>query len=398
MEAIARHTFEASAHDELSFKTGTVLKVLIKDDDATWYKAEMDGKEGFVPSNYIKMKPHPWYSGKLSRAEAEERLLDRDGRGSLIQPEGAFLVRDRENAPIDFTLSVKVGDGVQHFRVLRDGAGKYFLWVVKFNSLNQLVEYHRTSSVSRSQHILLKDMISVDQESGKDMVTVNQKRRAMALYDFDPQASDEVSFRKGDIITVLEDVDQNWWKGEVNGHTGLFPAAYTRLLINFDCNHNYIWESSRPLQTRIKKHKTSVLIKDDDATWYKAEIDGKEGFVPSNYIKMKPHPWYGGDISREEAENRLQDCRDCLPEGAFLVRNSVSSPGDFILSVKVGDGVQHFKVSRSGDGKYFLWLVKFNSLNQLVEYHRTSSVSRSQQIMLKDMISVNQMVNMCCEI
>ena len=52
---------------------------------------------------------------------------------------------------------------MQHFKVLRDGAGKYFLWVVKFNSLNQLVEYHRTSSVSRSQTIYLQDMDAEDE-------------------------------------------------------------------------------------------------------------------------------------------------------------------------------------------------------------------------------------------
>ena len=56
-------------------------------------------------------------------------------------------------------LSSRFGGGVQHFKVLRDGAGKYFLWVVKFNSLNQLVEYHRTSSVSRTQTIYLRDMV-----------------------------------------------------------------------------------------------------------------------------------------------------------------------------------------------------------------------------------------------
>ena len=55
-------------------------------------------------------------------------------------------------------LLCRFGGSVQHFKVLRDGAGKYFLWVVKFGSLNQLVEYHRTSSVSRSQTIYLKDM------------------------------------------------------------------------------------------------------------------------------------------------------------------------------------------------------------------------------------------------
>jgi growth factor receptor-bound protein 2 len=48
---------------------------------------------------------------------------------------------------------------VQHFKVLRDAQGKFFLWVVKFNSLNELVEYHRTASVSRSQDVKLRDMI-----------------------------------------------------------------------------------------------------------------------------------------------------------------------------------------------------------------------------------------------
>ena len=52
----------------------------------------------------------------------------------------------------------RYGDGVQHFKVLRDGGGKYFLWVAKFNSLNELVDYHRTSSVSRTNTILFQDM------------------------------------------------------------------------------------------------------------------------------------------------------------------------------------------------------------------------------------------------
>ena len=40
-----------------------------------------------------------------------------------------------------------------------------------------------------------------------------------------------------------------------------------------------------------------------------------------------------------------------FPKGAFVVRVSESSPGDFSLSVKCGDGVQHFKVLRDAQGK-----------------------------------------------
>lgn len=58
-----------------------------------------------------------------------------------------------------FSYNYRCSDGVQHFKVLRDAAGKFFLWVVKFNSLNELVEYHRTSSVSRSQDVKLKDLL-----------------------------------------------------------------------------------------------------------------------------------------------------------------------------------------------------------------------------------------------
>jgi growth factor receptor-binding protein 2 len=46
MEAIAKHDFNATADDELSFRKHQVLKVLNKEDDMNWYRAELDGQEG----------------------------------------------------------------------------------------------------------------------------------------------------------------------------------------------------------------------------------------------------------------------------------------------------------------------------------------------------------------
>uniref|UniRef100_A0A8B9JMI4 Growth factor receptor-bound protein 2b n=1 Tax=Astyanax mexicanus TaxID=7994 RepID=A0A8B9JMI4_ASTMX len=59
MEAIAKYDFKATADDELSFKRGEVLKVLNEECDQNWYKAELNGKDGFIPKNYIEMKAHP---------------------------------------------------------------------------------------------------------------------------------------------------------------------------------------------------------------------------------------------------------------------------------------------------------------------------------------------------
>lgn len=33
-----------------------------------------------------------------------------------------------------------------------------------------------------------------------------------------------------------------------------------------------------------------ILNMEDDQNWYKAELRGAEGFIPKNYIHIKPHP------------------------------------------------------------------------------------------------------------
>lgn len=40
---------------------------------------------------------------------------------------------------------------------MRDSKGNYYLWTEKFYSLNKLVDYYRTSTISRQKQILLRD-------------------------------------------------------------------------------------------------------------------------------------------------------------------------------------------------------------------------------------------------
>lgn len=82
MEAIAEYDFEAKWPDELAFKKGNVLKVSVwmseflsgniwsnpllffqvvnMEDDDNWFLAEFEGKEGLIPSSYIKIKKEEW--------------------------------------------------------------------------------------------------------------------------------------------------------------------------------------------------------------------------------------------------------------------------------------------------------------------------------------------------
>ncbi|KAG0318636.1 hypothetical protein BGZ99_005580 [Dissophora globulifera] len=51
-----------------------------------------------------------------------------------------------------------------------------------------------------------------------------------ALYDFAGEQATDLSFKKGDVITVVKKTDSrnDWWTGKCNGHEGSFPANYTQ--------------------------------------------------------------------------------------------------------------------------------------------------------------------------
>lgn len=111
-----------------------LLQILNMEDDMNWFRAELDSREGLIPSNYIEMKNHEWvslrfflfpkyficylckyffipvlqylyllfrwYYGRITRADAERLLMNKH--------EGAFLIRISESSPGDFSLSVKL--------------------------------------------------------------------------------------------------------------------------------------------------------------------------------------------------------------------------------------------------------------------------------------------------
>ncbi|CAJ0915122.1 unnamed protein product, partial [Ranitomeya imitator] len=108
------------------------------------------------------------------------------------------------------------GHHVQHFKVLRERNGTYYLWEMKFSSLNELVDYYKSNSIAKTHQVLLRD------EEEKQRM----KQFVQAQYNFISEKSSELSFQRGDIIEVMDNSDPNWWSGRISGRTGLFPRNY----------------------------------------------------------------------------------------------------------------------------------------------------------------------------
>lgn len=50
------------------------------------------------------------------------------------------------------------------------------------------------------------------------LVAMNGKSACCkGLYDFDPENEGELGFREGDIITLVDRIDENWFEGSIHG-------------------------------------------------------------------------------------------------------------------------------------------------------------------------------------
>ncbi|XP_018912319.1 tyrosine-protein phosphatase non-receptor type 11 isoform X2 [Bemisia tabaci] len=77
--------------------------------------------------------------------------------------------------------------------------------------------------------------------------------------------------------------------------------------------------------------------------------------------------WFHGHLSGKEAEQLILDKGK---NGSFLVRESQSKPGDYVLCVRTDDKVTHVMI-RCKDNRYDVGGgVKFDSLSELIEHYK----------------------------
>ncbi|CUS20613.1 LAQU0S01e10616g1_1 [Lachancea quebecensis] len=91
-----------------------------------------------------------------------------------------------------------------------------------------ILEYEQSKSQNMVRNtenkvLNLKSVESTDYSEPQSQTAV---RKVRALHDLAGRESDELSFRKGDIIVVIEQVYRDWWRGRLRGRVGIFPLNY----------------------------------------------------------------------------------------------------------------------------------------------------------------------------
>lgn len=49
------------------------------------------------------------------------------------------------------------------------------------------------------------------------------------VYDYAADEENELDLAEGEIVEDVEQIDEGWWSGSLNGKSGLFPGEHPKL-------------------------------------------------------------------------------------------------------------------------------------------------------------------------
>ncbi|XP_048462862.1 liprin-alpha-1-like [Rhincodon typus] len=106
---------------------------------------------------------------------------------------------------------------------------------------------------------------------------------AVALYDYQADGDDEISFDPDDIITNIEMIDEGWWRGECRGRYGLFPANYVELKQCLQARQSLEREFNNLLALG-----TDRRLDDEDEKGFRRAPSWRKKFRPKDVRGMTP--------------------------------------------------------------------------------------------------------------
>ncbi|XP_042231060.1 tyrosine-protein kinase SRK3-like isoform X2 [Homarus americanus] len=141
----------------------------------------------------------------------------------------------------------------------------------------------------------------------------------------------------------------------------------------------YCFVARGPTELSFKKGDLMEVLQQSDEDWWQARHvnTSKEGFIPVPYIapssSLECQDWYFGNITRVQAEQLLLS--KINRTGAFLIRVSDAGHGYSLSLRSVREPsylarIKHFRICTAENTCFFITRTKvFQTLNDLVEYY-----------------------------
>ncbi|NWX82118.1 SH319 protein, partial [Nothoprocta pentlandii] len=283
--AVVLHNFPAEHAEDLELRSGDTVCLLEKI-DAEWYRGKCGNLTGIFPANFVKVVidvPEENNRKKIlcaSHCVKGPRCVARfeyigDQKDELSFSEGETII-----------LKEYVNDEWAKGE-LRGTSG-----IFPLNFVEVIEDLPETGmSVGASPKSKVEGSSSLPQNNRHSV------QWCEALHDFTAETKDDLSFKKGDCILILEQVDAEWYRGRLNEKEGIFPAVFVQTFSGTGRGgkkgkakalYDFHGENEDELSFKAGDTITELEVVDED--WMSGEMQGKSGIFPKNFVQILRTP------------------------------------------------------------------------------------------------------------
>nr|XP_058918805.1 E3 ubiquitin-protein ligase SH3RF2 isoform X2 [Kogia breviceps]XP_058918806.1 E3 ubiquitin-protein ligase SH3RF2 isoform X2 [Kogia breviceps] len=186
--------------------------------------------------------------------------------------------------------------------------------------------------------------------------------RAKALCNYRGQNPGDLRFNKGDVILLRRQLDENWYQGEINGVSGVFPASSVevlkqlpqppplcRALYNFDLR-NKDKSKNQDCLTFLKDDIITVISRVDE-NWAEGKLGDKVGIFPILFVEP--------NLTARHLLEKNKGRQSSRTKGMSLVSSSRGKATN-TPTLRRGPGSR-----RKGPGQFSI-MTALNTLNRMV--------------------------------
>ncbi|XP_046511947.1 SH3 domain-containing protein 19 isoform X9 [Equus quagga] len=288
--AVVLHDFPAEQVDDLNLTSGEIVYLLEKI-DTDWYRGKCRNQTGIFPANYVKVinDVPEGVNGKRESVSSHyvkgPRCVARfeyigDQKDELSFSEGEIII-----------LKEYVNEEWARGE-LRDRTGIFPLNFV------ELVEDHSTSGTKVLIGTKLPSKTRKEDSGANSQNNSLSGEWCEALHSFTAETSDDLSFKRGDRILILEHLDSEWYKGRLRDREGIFPAVFVRpcpaeaksmsalALKGRKAKALYDFHGENEDELSFKAGDIITELESVDDDWMSGELMGRSGIFPKNYIQF----------------------------------------------------------------------------------------------------------------
>ncbi|KAF7201694.1 SH3 and cysteine-rich domain-containing protein isoform X1 [Nothobranchius furzeri] len=122
-----------------------------------------------------------------------------------------------------------------------------------------------------------------------EQVQRDELKLYVALFSFSAQESHDLEMRAGDRILLMDDSNDDWWKGIIEDRIGYFPAAFAQQLEDgdqvFRCNRTFIGCKEQG-QITLKEGQICASGENERGGFIRVASGKKRGFVPCDVLEI----------------------------------------------------------------------------------------------------------------